>query len=724
MSDAKEVYDFDVNEYERPNRKWICGRSAEGTPCPLGPSPSGQCGAVCEPYKAGDRYYCGNATMLAGKCDQGPQENGACGLFPAQCRPTKKDGRLECSRGKCDPGPLPDGRCSQHFAACRPVRSVLAKRRVFSLFCLASAIGVALIMVAGPMRTGMIAPGPLTSQHRATEKGCAACHVVGEGSLNDWICAATDASETGIVQSKLCLECHGELNPHALSPHSTAPASLAAISERISDGPAASDVPLRLAAARAVFGLPNPHHKQFACATCHQEHHGSNFDLKHMSDQQCQSCHIEMFEGFDQGHPEFSDYPYSRRTRIYFDHQSHYDRHFYDFKRTMPSGEKPNSCLSCHQLDSAGENVSVRGFDQSCASCHQRQIQGDLLPELVLAALPSLDVESLAGAGVHIGQWPANRDMPDVVSTGGRLPAVMDLLLSADPRYVQNRETVEKLRLWALDGADRDQLHAVEDYVWAIKELWHDLANPDPRPLHQRLRKAFGPDLSAEQISQLVATLRTDKFAAAARKWLPQLDAEIKAAGSGRLAETNAIAAPSPTSVEPVARYIRDDSNLSVRYRPTEHADQVLRRWLDSSARTLSRTDSTGRLFTSLTDPTTTGRCTKCHTVDQQDDRAVVNWLSARPGASVRNFTKFTHRPHLELLGGEACQQCHKLKQDSDTPVTGYRREFFAEDWNLQTNPHHFSSNFESLPKSTCTNCHNPTAVQDSCLSCHNYHVR
>jgi len=160
VSDAKKVYDFDINQYERPNRNWLCGRSAEGIPCPLGPSLGGRCRAGCQPYKDGDRFYCGNATMLEGKCDQGPRGDGVCGQFPAQCQPTEKAGQWECNRGKCEPGPLPDGRCSQHFSACRPVRSVLAKRRVFALLCFASAIGAALIMVAGPVRTEVIAPGP------------------------------------------------------------------------------------------------------------------------------------------------------------------------------------------------------------------------------------------------------------------------------------------------------------------------------------------------------------------------------------------------------------------------------------------------------------------------------------------------------------------------------------------------------------------------------------
>jgi hypothetical protein len=34
-----------------------------------------------------------------------------------------------------------------------------------------------------------------------------------------------------------------------------------------------------------------------------------------------------------------------------------------------------------------------------------------------------------------------------------------------------------------------------------------------------------------------------------------------------------------------------------------------------------------------------------------------------------------------------------------------------------------FASNFENMSKSTCTECHIPSEVGNSCLTCHNYHV-
>ena len=81
--------------------------------------------------------------------------------------------------------------------------------------------------------------------------------------------------------------------------------------------------PLVLAAAKTL-GPGGP--TDLACAACHTEHQGRDFDLKRMGDQQCQACHQAQFASFASGHPEFTGYPYVRRTRMQFDHVSHWQK--------------------------------------------------------------------------------------------------------------------------------------------------------------------------------------------------------------------------------------------------------------------------------------------------------------------------------------------------------------------------------------------------------------
>ena len=119
MTEARHVFDFDRGEYERPNQQWTCGRASEGLTCALGPSGSGHCGAVCEPYLDGDRYYCNNVSMLSNGCDVGPLENGSCCQIPAECQPARVGGggRGSPARSRRRGPPPPSGE-PINFAVC------------------------------------------------------------------------------------------------------------------------------------------------------------------------------------------------------------------------------------------------------------------------------------------------------------------------------------------------------------------------------------------------------------------------------------------------------------------------------------------------------------------------------------------------------------------------------------------------------------------------------
>src|SRR4051794_525713 len=75
--------------YERPNQKWVCGRSDCGDSCLAGPDARGKCQATfeCKPLKQGDRWFCTRPAARGGPCDQGPRPDGQCCCAIPKCRP-------------------------------------------------------------------------------------------------------------------------------------------------------------------------------------------------------------------------------------------------------------------------------------------------------------------------------------------------------------------------------------------------------------------------------------------------------------------------------------------------------------------------------------------------------------------------------------------------------------------------------------------------------------
>ena len=159
--------------------------------------------------------------------------------------------------------------------------------------------------------------------------------------------------------------------------------------------------------------------------------------------------------------------------------------------------------------------------------------------------------------------------------------------------------------------------------------------------------------------------------------------------------------------------------SMSLRYRPTRHADPLLKTLLNLSVSAASRATATaeadidssdvqlGQLYDSLASPFSSGRCMKCHTVDvSTSGGAHVNWISYNPPLGQHTFTHFNHAPHLTLQTNEACSQCHTFSSTDNEYNTILRREFVTIDWQTRTSPHIFTSDFAHLSKTTCNECH------------------
>ena len=712
--------------YDRPQDEWVCGRAEEGCPCVFGPDAKGQCRATsqCLPAKKGDRWFCTRAISLGAACERGP---------------------------------LPDGSCGCPVPPCWPRRSLRARRSRLTWLVATFALGVSLLVLWGRSRADWSNPGPLTAQHAMSAQHCSDCHVEQVQP------ALTNAARADRHQqhNQLCLKCH-DLGPQGTAPHGATAAQLAALATGPKTGPGTQ--PLELVAAKAMM----PHGPgDLACAACHQEHHGRDFNLSRMGDQQCQVCHQTQFANFTTGHPEFTDYPYVRRTRLQFDHVTHWQKHFADPRLAASA---PTSCAHCHEPAIDGRQMLVRNFEQTCAKCHAGQIEGENragAKGLVFLRLPGFDVQALEAAGAAVGEWPAYCEGP--------ITPFMRWMLEGDPAARAALATLGSANLSDLTAATPAQKAAAARLLWSVKGLLADLVTQGQQVILRRL----GPPVSAQDAQmRRTGQFSADGLLAAQQAWLPNLLVEVAAfrrgekpmrpvaakasvaipvpvpaaktdasddllsdpapapkpapADSGDLL-TDAPAAAAPASSSAVAPrathapatlelddaearvaeggWYRRDEAYTLFYRPGGHADQFLTAWLESTVADAS--PASQAIFNQLAADRAPGICMKCHSVDRTRTTAVVNWVAARPQPDQRPFTKFKHSAHFSLMGDQGCNTCHVLSASAD----------YAGSFGANHNVTIFHSNFAPITKTSCAACHQPTIAGASCQQCHNYHT-
>ena len=764
------------SRYERPQQNWICGRTAEGCPCPLGPDRRGHCRATgqCLPAKRGDHWLCT---------------------------------RAESQGGKCPEGPLPDGACCHPIPPCQPVRSLRLKRGRLAVSVTALTAGVLLLALVSPrLHNAWIDPGPLSSAHATSAARCGDCHAADAIKAGAAITPVNFTQERALDDSRRCLQCHA-LGPQPFDPHGAPPRLLAGIDRKLQAVGNRASAPALLKISSAL----SPHDSEagnLACATCHQEHQGRDFDLKRLSDNQCQACHSVQFASFGSGHPDFHGYPYNRRTRIFFDHFSHLDKHFAENRDKAPA-----SCQNCHALGPSGRLMLVKSFEQTCAACHSAQIQGEGMTTKGIAffTVPGIDVQTLRQKGLPVGGWPELAD--------GKLTPFMQLLLSSDPAIEAALQSLHGADLLDLSRASPAQLAAAAKLAWAVKGLLFDLETRGQEFLLEKVpadMKVTASRPAADLAGQIPRTL----VIASRKEWFPALLVEVsnhrngieppaQAPPSANAVKPAPTAAPSPAPAsgddsllgaaappasaprnaavddsllaggsdslvpapapakgqeppgnaadtgdllagpaqpaaaatpapQPAATpapdlsaedwaatggWYRPEGGFTLFYRPEGHADPFLTAWAEASAGSAEgaspSASAAGVVFRSLSDPQAPGLCMKCHTVDDDRGKLVINWTAARPAPDDHPFTRFNHSAHFSVLTQTGCQTCHALD-----PQSGYAKYFTAAaSGDLGQPPSTFESNFVPLTKALCVQCHTPRLAGAGCLECHGYHT-
>lgn len=665
-------FDYRSSSYERPNQEFVCGRLAQGKPCLVGPGAGGVC-------RAG-----------------------------AECRPLNKDGRWVCTRsdaagGKCADGPMPDGSCCHPIPPCSPKPSIRRQRGMLSRYAVAVVVGILLLIGGGVTGEAVFSPGPLSASHSEIG-GCASCHSVAGDGLVGWAHAVFDATNEE-ADVKNCVGCHE--NRGGLAHNMTAEYLEARTAEGKERNAGGASPFMTKVAAGIGLGVRQTDSGEVACRSCHQEHQGHQANIVGLTNTECQACHTNKFDGIGAAHPDFGDYPYDRRTRIQFNHQSHIGKYFVDANNV---DKAPKSCRSCHEPDDRGRLMVFNGFDQGCAACHAQFIADK---PVIAMALPGLDVDSLIELEANVGEWPIDAENEEFA-------AIADVLLKGDPDYVEARDYIEEnLDLLDLTEIDDEELAYVETFAWAYKELLYDILTEGMDAVTNRLNDAAEAEISSEQATALLANLHIDALVVAQAQWFPNLFEEVEAHRDG---DEVIIPEDEPEIVE-FSEEILDEASwaesggwytedFALQYKLKGHADPFMRDWLNFSVATSNNQVLTERVLSELGSPNSPGGCVGCHSVDEANGEGHVNWKTERADPQVVNFTDFFHSKHFALIGDKGCATCHEL--DADADYGGSFKDF---------DPSTFASNFAPLDKTTCAGCHTDQLAGNDCTSCHNYHV-
>lgn len=392
--------------------------------------------------------------------------------------------------------------------------SMRGKRRVVTLAITAFTVGSLLILLNSPLKNSILVPGQLSSTHAQIIAGqgadrCSACHPGGNQSLATMMLGSLSSTANSKCQSDLCMKCHkNSITPEfALNPHNIDPRELITEDSRFK----------QVSIAKLVGASPPVNNDdELACNTCHREHHGAE-DLKHLTDRQCQTCHTNVYHSFESDHPEFTNWPVNRRSRIAFDHVTHGTKHF-------PDKSAEFDCRQCHIDDSFANVQELAPFAVSCAGCHEQQIVDSSQQGLTLFSLPMLDVEAIRSADADVGGWPD-------ASTGdfdGQIPPMMRLLLASDSRTANVLVQLgDGFEFSDVDSADQRQVKLASQLAWSIKYLLFDLSLKGEIAVRERLSKILQRPVSDSEANQLINGISEATFQQASAKWFPNLSREV-----------------------------------------------------------------------------------------------------------------------------------------------------------------------------------------------------
>lgn len=708
-------------KYFRPSDGWECGRLRSGQPCPCGPDAQGRC------------------------------------------------------RAKQDPN------SSEETSPCKPRRSLWWRRRRLARALGLFVAGLLAVIVLGGRDKEFLAPGELSSHHaqilshHTTENRCAACH---ELNATESVVAFLTKAWSGHAahrqqQSFKCLECHNQSIPNAkeFSPHDLPDTSLAELTQKRTGS-------TRLTSFAARLPQQQMAGNDLACSTCHLEHQGRWHDLAALNNDRCQSCHTNRFASFTQGHPEFTDYPLHRDTRISFNHQSHSAKHFASKGKTF-------ECRSCHLDESQPSAVGPIGrsvpYEKACASCHDASLRSSFSDGILVINLPSFDREKIEAAGLSLGAWPEEASL----MTDGSLSPMLRWLLSGDEAGLA---ILKKLpadgKVSDLSTTDQASLQTQVELAAAIRSLVEDLAVGGQPALEKRLAASMKAKQQASQSStdhnattladsnlsiDMSAGVSPDVFRTAWMTWFqtkPEQMANVtfpKPAVAAVSFGTPELSSGTPQEKDPL---LDDSAADPLSQDPPSPESTPQDPLLESNSDPLAEPQG-GATFGSEAGARATPQELPNFTpqthlprggwmIDQRriaivyvpnghSDTTAKAWLTAASRNAAEDGPKYFH-DLLQPKAIGACTECHKLDHQSSSHVDDkylwHARESDPSQRSFTKFNHvpHLTlpqlndckschalqedGRFRPIQMQNCMECHTKQGAGDSCTQCHNYHIK
>lgn len=407
------------------------------------------------------------------------------------------------------------------------------------------------------------------------------------------------------------------------------------------------------------------------CVICHREHNGERMNNLKLTGEQCNTCHKNKFDSFSKGHPEFPEkYPYFNRNSLKFDHSSHLNKHFENPKF---SAKGPKSCMGCHQVTLSDREVRPQAFEMICVECHGSQIKKK---ELVLLRLPEFMQNYIDGDSlIQACNAPAqDKTEEEFLSVSTEIPALVSSFLLNVPE--DDPETYEKPMQELILAMAEESILPVEDLLNSQTE----------NPLADKLLLGMNPEVLKR----------------AACSWGLNLEYE-------------------PPAEAKFGGWYAD--MLEVRYKPIGHRDPVAKSWVefalavsiaqedeDKATRALAMRDEI------ISAKEGVGGCVKCHAINETITKEGKKELEVEwnyKNVNNRPHSQYSHSSHIEIMGNNnSCSNCHILNSKADYMASF--KSFDGTEW---------SSNFESIEKKTCMQCHVKSKINQDCQTCHIYHL-
>ena len=407
------------------------------------------------------------------------------------------------------------------------------------------------------------------------------------------------------------------------------------------------------------------------CIMCHREHSGEKMSTRQSTSEQCNTCHKNKFESFSRGHPEFPDrYPYFDRNAIKFDHGSHLKKHFENPKFTEKA---PTSCIGCHKVTLSDREVRPQAYETICVDCHGSQIKKK---DLVLVRLPELvndliDRDALVQACNSLTEEKSDEEF---LSVSTEMPALVSAFLLNVPE--DDPETYNQPLQDLISSMAEESHSSIEDMVNSKTE----------KPMADQLLKGLNPEVLKR----------------AACSWGLNLEYE------------------SPAEAKFGGWYA---DMLEVRYKPMGHRDPVAKSWVEFALAVSTIQDDEDKMARAvamrdqvISPKEGVGGCVKCHAVSETTTidgkkKLDVEWKYKK--ANDRPHSNYSHTSHIEIMGNKSsCSNCHILDAKAEY-MTSFKG-FDASKW---------SSNFSSIKRQTCVQCHTESQINQDCQSCYIYHL-